>query len=63
MVEVVVGPKTYPLNGRTASLVLYLIKRMELINGHSKLKIEFNCLGRDLRPKFEIFEDSIQSEK
>jgi len=63
VVEVVFGPKTYPLEGRVAAIVLYLARRSELINGHNKLKIEFNCLDRDLRPKFEIFEEAIRSEQ
>jgi len=63
MLQLVDGPKSYPLNGRVAAIVLYLAKRAELINGHNKLKIEFNCLDRDLRPKFEIFEEAIRSEQ
>ena len=63
MLQLVDGPESYPLSGRVAAIVLYLAKRSELINGHNKLKIEFNCLDRDLRPKFEIFEESIRSEQ
>ena len=63
MLQVLDGPKTYPLTDRVAAIVLYLARRSELVNGHNKLKLEFNCKDRLVQPKFEIFEDSIQSEK
>jgi len=63
MLQLVDGPKTYPLEGRVATIVLYLARRAELVNGHNKLKLEFNCKDRLVQPKFEVFEEAIQSEK
>ena len=63
MLNVVDGPKSYPLNGRVAAIVLYLAKRADLINGHDKLKLELNCKGPDTQPRIEIFEERIQAPK
>ena len=60
MVQVQDGAQTYRLNGRAAAMVRYLAQRAEALNNlPNKMRLEFNCAGRSVRPKLEICEDEV----
>lgn len=53
------GQRTYNISGRIADVVRYLVKRMDIINSHKKMRIELNCGEGEFQVHYEIFEGQV----
>ncbi len=50
--------RTYIVSGRrTRKIILWLISRMEVVEGEEKLQVIANLAGSDFKPQLVIFDD------
>ncbi len=45
------------LDGRAAAMVRYIVEYADRLNNEQKMRLEFHCAGRVIKPKLQIFED------
>ena len=57
MLRVIDGGHSYTLEGRVAAMVRWLTERAERLSDHRKVKVEFNCAGRKVKPVSTVIED------
>ena len=57
MLQVTDGHSSYTLDGRVAAMVRWLAERAEWLGGQKKMKVEFNCAGRKVKPVATMIED------
>ena len=45
------------IDGRAAAMVRYIVEHASRLNGEHKVRLEFNCAGKVIKPKMQFFED------
>ena len=56
MLQVLDGPKSHKLTGRAAAIVRWLTVNAQQINGHGRLKLQFDCAGRKVKANKTVVE-------
>jgi len=56
-VQVRAGGHTATLEGRAAAIVSWIARHAPRLNGSARVKLEFDCAGRKVRPRCAVFED------
>ena len=59
-VQIVTNVKTVPLEGRVAAMICFLKEYADQINRADKIKITFDCAGRQVRPSL-TYSDALKT--
>lgn len=47
------------IEGRTAAIITWLVGQAERLGRPAKLKLEFDCLASEIKPRVTVIEDGI----